>query len=47
VPDRDDKNWAGKGFGKRNEESAPLPKPLAVSPPKPQPEPDEDDWIFE
>jgi hypothetical protein len=27
VSKKDDDNWAGKGFGKRNEESKPEPKP--------------------
>jgi hypothetical protein len=28
----DDKNWAGKGFSKRNEESAPEPDPETEDP---------------
>lgn len=35
----DDKNWAGKGFTKRNEESAPEP---AQSPE----EEDEEEWVW-
>lgn len=38
MPDKDDKNWAGKGFGKLNEESAPESKP----------EPDDPEaWVWE
>lgn len=37
----EDENWAGKGFSKRNEESAPEPKP------KPEPEADEEGWVWE
>lgn len=35
----EDENWAGKGFSRRNEESAPEPKG--------KPEEDEEDWIFQ
>ena len=40
-----DDNWAGKGFGKRNEESAPEPKP---EPDKFTDDPlDPDRWVWE
>jgi len=38
---KDDKDWAGKGFGKRNEESAPEPKP------EPKPDPNDESWVWE
>lgn len=53
MPDRDDKNWAGKGFSRRNEESAPEPKQpklRVVSSPKrvkPKYEDDEEGWVWE
>lgn len=35
----DDKNWAGKGFTKRNKESAP-------EPPQSPEEEDEEEWVW-
>jgi hypothetical protein len=35
---KDDKDWAGKGFGKRNAESA--------KPPEDQEDPDNEEWAW-
>lgn len=47
MPDKDEENWAGKGFSKRNSESAPEPKPKLQVVPKPEPKKDPEDWIWE
>jgi hypothetical protein len=44
---KDDANWAGEGFTKRNEESAPVKPPkLKVVKPKPEKD-DEEGWVWE